>query len=165
MKSTSRDIAPGSDYWQSLRLDIQVSFYAFWGIQTYGTINPTIYDVWRRPLLRLKKDETITEYADRVEAKLRENPQEHFQRHQIARTDADMEQFQLELWNCYQTMKAMIQRDGFYSNEQQCITITGSCPYKRVCFNEGADKVVREQLVPIGFKKRSALTNIACDVE
>jgi PD-(D/E)XK nuclease superfamily len=163
MKSTSRDIAPGSDYWQSLRLDIQVSFYNFWSRQMWEVNTPVIYDVWRKPLLRLKKDESVAEYADRVEAKLRENPPDHFQRHQIARTDKDMEQFQLELWNCYQAMKAMIQRDGFYSNESQCITITGSCPYKKICFNEGADKVVRENLVPLGFKKRPPLADVKVD--
>jgi hypothetical protein len=163
MKSTSREIAPGSDYWQSLRLDRQVSFYSFWANMVYGEISPTLFDVWRRPLLRLKKDESVLEYADRVEAKLRENPAEHFQRHEIARTDADLAQFELELWNIYQTIKAMQARDGWYGNESQCISFMGSCPYKNICFREGATRTIKEGLVPLGFRKKKDLTAAVCD--
>lgn len=154
MKSTTREITPGSDYWQSLRLDIQISFYARWAKLAEGEIGPTIYDVWRRPLLRLKKDEIVAEYADRVEEKLRANPAEHFQRHEIVRTDKDLEMFDRELWNVYQQMKETIRRDLWVSNTSQCISFMGKCPYHSICSREGAERTVREQLTPVGFKKR-----------
>lgn len=154
MKSTSRDITPGSDYWQSLRLDVQVSFYAKYLQLLTGNLTPTIYDVWKRPLLRLKQNESVQEYADRVEEKLRAAPAESFQRHLIARTERDIETFDREMWNIFQQMKGVIAKDQYVSNTSQCISFMGKCPYHAICSRDGAERVVREQLVPIGFRKR-----------
>lgn len=65
-KSTSKSIDDGSDYWDKLRLDDQVSMYdlAFhtirreeleqWGVKPDDVLGVTLYDVWHKPTISPK---------------------------------------------------------------------------------------------------------------
>lgn len=78
-KSTTRSIDDGSDYWQKLRLDDQVSMYdlAFhdipasvltdWGVQPDDILGVTLYDVWHKPTIS-RKDLTQGDTAAFVES-------------------------------------------------------------------------------------------------
>jgi len=69
-KSTSRNIEPGSDFWERAQKDTQVSMYALafhdmreHGLENYGIggvrnderIGGTLYDVWRKPTINPAK--------------------------------------------------------------------------------------------------------------
>ena len=51
-KTTSRDFAPGADYWLRLHLDPQLSIYVVAARELGYDIQTVLYDVTRRPALR-----------------------------------------------------------------------------------------------------------------
>lgn len=54
-KTTSDDIAPGSDYWVKLRLDQQISLYFLAAREMGFDVQTIVYDVTRKPTLRPSK--------------------------------------------------------------------------------------------------------------
>jgi hypothetical protein len=66
-KSTTRSIEDGSDYWDRVRLDDQVSMYdlafadmpadvrAEWGVRDDDVFGHTLYDVWHKPTIKPTK--------------------------------------------------------------------------------------------------------------
>lgn len=53
-KTTSRDFAPGEDYWVRLHLDPQLSIYIIAARESGYDVETVLYDVMRRPLQRPK---------------------------------------------------------------------------------------------------------------
>jgi len=54
-KTTSEDIAPGSDYWRNLRIDSQISMYLSAAREIGHPTSGILYDVFRKPQIRPKK--------------------------------------------------------------------------------------------------------------
>lgn len=101
-----------------------------------------------KPVLR----ETPAMFAARLLADMCERPDHYFQRKEIARTDADLRKFRIELFNIYQSQRLMAKHDTWFENEQQC-RATFACPYIPVCYGPGADAVCDGATTPDGFKR------------
>jgi RecB family exonuclease len=119
-KTTSRDFAPGADYWVRLHMDQQLSIYVIAARALGYQIDTILYDVTRRPAQRPLKatptearkytkdgklyanqrdvDETPDEYAARVAADIAERPDHYFARIEIARLDQDLDECAWEIW-------------------------------------------------------------------
>lgn len=155
-KTTSKDFSPGSPYWLRLSLDAQLSLYVI-GSRGIGFDIDTIeYDVTLRPSFRpLKatpedarkytkdgrlyanqrdKDETPEEFAARVAAAIAENPSRFFARVEIARTDADIEEFRHELWSQAKALREAQLSDRWFRNPEACVNSSGYvCEYLPIC--------------------------------
>lgn len=170
-KTTSRDFAPGSDYWLRLELDMQLSFYLLAAREMGYDCRAILYDVTRRPALRplratpeadrkFKKDgtlyaaqrtvdETPEEFAARCTADLAENPVRSFARIEIARTDSDLEEAAAEVWLQQRALRDCQRMDRWYRNPDACISSAGwQCEFLPVCIHK--DLATR---TPLGFRR------------
>ncbi len=100
-----------------------------------------------------KKDKLVVRetphmYGARLMHSIIDDPQKHYARKCIARTDADLERFEKELTNIYQTVKFLDDEDRWWRNEQQC-EATFTCPYVGQCYN---NVVLDPKNPPEGFK-------------
>jgi len=92
-KTTSYDIAPGSQYWKRVMLiDPQVSTYLAASRRELG-IAQVVYDVLRKPALRLSKKETPDEFHTRCLEDIAARPEHYYQRNVIVRLEADHREF------------------------------------------------------------------------
>jgi hypothetical protein len=154
-KTTSRDFAPGADYWMRLHLDMQLSIYLI-AARTMGyDISTILYDVTRRPALRPLKatpiearkytkdgvlykaqrdaDETPEEYASRCAASIAENVDNHFARIEIARLDKDLEETRAEIWAQQLAIRESQKSGRWYRNPDACFQLNSKCEYLPIC--------------------------------
>lgn len=78
--------------------------------------------------------ETPEMFGARLLQDIIERPEFYFARREVPRTDADLKQFEVELYNIYQTVKAMNKNGGWYTCESQC-EATFKCQYIDLCYN------------------------------
>jgi hypothetical protein len=97
---------------------------------------------------KLKLRETSHMYGARLMHAIIDNPEKHYARKCIARTDDDIARFEKELHGIYQTVKYMEKNDLWYHNEHQC-EATFTCPYIGPCYN---NVVLDPENPPDGFK-------------
>lgn len=83
---------------------------------------------------KLKLRETSHMYGARLMHSILENPEKHYARRCVARTTADLERFEKELYGIYQTVKYMEEHGLWYHNEHQC-EATFTCSYIGPCYN------------------------------
>jgi hypothetical protein len=154
-KTTSADISPESDYWRLLRLDSQVSGYAY-GIETItgARIDACLYDVARKPMIRPKlatpeadrkytkdgrlyanqreADETPVEFFNRCLETMRAEPEKYFQRRTIYRNDEDLGDYMCDMWGVSRMIRECELADRWPKNPSRC-TEWGGCEYFKVC--------------------------------
>lgn len=170
-KTTSRDFAPGADYWLRLQLDMQLSLYLVAARELGYDVSTIVYDVTRRPGCRPLKatplearkftkdgalykaqrdqDETPAEYASRCADSLASDPVRSFARIEIARTDADLEEARAEIWSEQLTLREAQRSGRWFRNPEACVSSTGQkCDYLSVC--QYADLATR---TPQGFRR------------
>lgn len=167
-KSTSRDFAPGADYWTKLHLDQQLSIYVIAAREMGYDVATVLYDVTRRPALRPYKatptearkftkdgrlyanqrenDETSEEYAARVAADIAEKPDHYFARIEIARLDQDLDECRAELWSQASALRDAKRMGRWYRNPDACFGQSFKCDFVPVCQMSGLDTVT-----PAGF--------------
>lgn len=94
--------------------------------------------------------ETPGMYGARLFQDMTERPEFYFARREIAFTDAELEDFQYQLWALQKNMNDMERTGRYWENEQQC-EATFRCPYLPICYNnvQCCDGVT----VPPGFKR------------
>jgi len=78
-----------------------------------------------------------------------EQPERYFARRVIARTDQELKDLELDVYNIYQTMKFMHKNNRWWQDEQQC-EATWHCENKQMCYI-GVDPTVA---IPDGYKSR-----------
>jgi hypothetical protein len=84
----------------------------------------------KAPIIR----ETPAMFGARLLQELMAKPGYYFQCIEVARTDADIEAAQYELWATMQTINSMRTSGHWITHEQSC-TSRGRCPYTTYCFN------------------------------
>ena len=92
--------------------------------------------------------ETPEMFGARLLADIRENPEKHFARKPIARTDEELARFDGEFYNLARVAKFMTDRDLWFVNENRC-TATYKCSFYPICFY---NVDVSNGQVPDGFK-------------
>ena len=78
-----------------------------------------------------------------------EQPDRYFARRMIARTDQELRDLELDLYNIYQTIKFMHKNERWWQDEQQC-EATWHCDNKMLCYT-GVDPTKE---IPEGYKSR-----------
>ena len=157
-KTTSRDFAPGAEYWLRLHLDQQLSIYVIAARALGYDVQTVIYDVTRRPGQRPLKatpedkrqyvkatgklyanqrdmDETPEEYGNRIASDIRERPDHYFARIEIARLDQDILECQADLWDQQLALRECQRSRRWWRNPESCQTAVGACDYLPVCIN------------------------------
>lgn len=153
-KTTSADIAPGSDYWKKLPIDGQVSGY-YVGAKSLGyEVNCCIYDVIRKPSMsplkatpienrKYKKDgtlyanqrdtdETPEEWGNRLFADIAERPERYFSRVEIVRSENDLAEYLFDMWSVGREISDAERLGRFSRNPDNCQRY-GACEYFDVC--------------------------------
>ncbi len=92
--------------------------------------------------------ETPEMYGARLLKEIGENPEKYFARREISRTDKEMEKFEYEIYNIYQTVRFINKNGGWWMDEHQC-EATFRCPYIPICYN---DVDLNETPEPEGFE-------------
>jgi hypothetical protein len=124
-KTSSEDISPGSIYWRRLRVDIQVGMY----LHASGA-DCVVYDVCRKPSIRQRQKESVTEYGERLTDDIRARPEFYFQRQEINRLASDADDTVADV----QAVASLISLQQFPRNTAAC-TRFGTCCYFQLCSN------------------------------
>lgn len=96
--------------------------------------------------------ETPDMFGARLLMEIQEQPDQHFARREIARTDKELEDFGHELMHVYQSIRAMEASGHWFRNEGQCeAQASFKCPYLPICYH-GLD-VCDGHTCPDGFKR------------
>lgn len=83
----------------------------------------------------LTRPETFVEHSARIRADIDARPQWYFQRREITRTPAELEEFQQELWHVAQQIRYSQLHEIHPKNGNICFRYYGSrpCPYWDIC--------------------------------
>lgn len=92
--------------------------------------------------------ETPEMFGARLLKDITERPEFYFVQREIPRTQDDLDRFERELFNIYQTVRLMNKNNSWYQNEQQC-EATFKCPYINICYNNVKPEPGN---IPEGFK-------------
>lgn len=96
--------------------------------------------------------ETPGMFGARLLQDMTQKPEFYFARREIAFTDAELLDFQYQVWALQRTMAEMERTGHWYDNENQCEAVGSfKCPYMPICYSNVAccDGVT----VPSGFKR------------
>lgn len=132
-KTTTQEIRGFDSYWQRVHVDSQVSIYAL----AMGA-DAVLYDVIRRPMLRLSKDDKkaddpLTAYVHRLMEDIDSDQDRYFQIRTIYKTDHDMQRVAWSLYHQACALRDMVKTGSFYRNSNHCVGRYGACPYLGVC--------------------------------
>ena len=148
-KTSGSDLAPESDYWKRLRIDSQISNYCL-GARSLGhAVETVLYDVTRKPSIRLKKTETVAQYSERLIADIGERPDWYFARREIPRLNSDLTEAAFDLWQTAQIVGDCDRLNRWPRNTSSCIGF-GRCSHFDLCTN-GYDPESPD--VPPGFMR------------
>jgi hypothetical protein len=153
-KTTSRPIAPDSDYWPRLTIDGQIGGYNV-GAEALGyKVDHCLYDVLRKPgQLPLKatpeesrkytkdgslyanqrmEDETPEAYHDRVIAAINESPDSYYARRVIVRLQDEITDYMADMWTTGMMIR-YCQLNNYWPRSSKACDQYGTCPYFSVC--------------------------------
>jgi len=155
-KTSGSDIAPESDYWPKLSLDAQLSTY-WLGARALGLcIDGVLYDVARKVDLRPLKatpleaqkrtkegklyanqrlhDETPADFGARCAASIAENPNRHYQRRELARTERQLAEHWLAMQTYARQMSTVASQCDAPQNPDGCMR-WGRCEFLSACMS------------------------------
>lgn len=132
-KTSSMDISPGSDYWEALKLDQQISIY-YMGAKSSGyDVVGCIYDVLKKPQHRPgKRDNGIEDFRVRVNAAIAEDPEKYYRRGKVVRLSEEENEAAFDLWQQTKMIRESERFERWPRNPSECLRF-GRCPYFEVC--------------------------------
>jgi len=95
-KTAGCDIGPDSDYWLRLRGNVQVLQYVEGARRLGYDPRCVVYDVARKPTIRVKQTETIEQYADRLAQDAIDRPDFYFARREVPILEDELARFREE---------------------------------------------------------------------
>jgi hypothetical protein len=95
-KTAGCDIGPDSDYWLRLRGNGQVMQYVLAARALGWDVSLVIYDVTRKPSIRVKQGETPEQFGERLAADCMERPEFYFARREVPVLDDDLAEFEVQ---------------------------------------------------------------------
>lgn len=148
-KTTSDALDADGVYWKRLRLDHQISTYMHAARRLGYDVQTVLYDVCRKPGIRPK---TITKaeaaalgdaslagtkespclYGVRLSNDIAERPEFYYARREIPRLDADLAEFEQELWDQTQMLNDSKMKNRWPRNTNACVGF-GQCEYLDHC--------------------------------
>lgn len=152
-KTAGEDISPDSDYWLRLRCDGQISLYVMAARAMGHDVATVLYDVTRKPTIRLRKSETPEQYGERLLKDIGDRPDYYFQRREVPRLEDELAEFSAELWQQAQLIMATRRRAAsagpcaWFRNVSKLTC--GFCQFANLCL--GAVRVDPDA-PPVGYE-------------
>jgi len=154
-RTTSEDIAPGSEYRKRLQLDAQVAIY-YAGAKALGyTVMACLYDLVRKPGLRplratplesrkltkegrlyagqRERDETPEEYGARVAEDVAADPGAYFERREVLRQASEIREQDVDTWMLGREIREAALARRAPRNPDGCVRYGYTCEYFPVC--------------------------------
>ncbi len=125
-------------YVAKLPLDNQIIGYAWAKGKEKVKLEGVVYNVTKKPSIRLRQNETLNDFYKRIESEYTERPEEYFYRESLSFSPDDLKRFETELTRFMGEIDRCHKEDFFYQNTSQC-TAMGVCPFMKLCC-EGATK-------------------------
>jgi hypothetical protein len=154
-KTSSEDIRQGSEYWRRLRIDGQVSAYFEGGRFLGHDVAGCLYDVVAKPGQRPLKatpeesrkytkkgelyanqrdqDETVQEYRERLSLAVMTDIPAYFQRGEVSRLEAELDEALLDDWHFAQELRDSIRLGRFPRNPGACVQYGKTCAFFDAC--------------------------------
>lgn len=118
----------------TIPLDLQVAAYLeAIRVSTGETPQGALYNVLRRPGLRLGAKETIKAFTDRCMEDVLTRPEHYFIRFEVALTKDELEQSRLELDNILDEMERWAMGEGHFRSACHCAGMWGPCDFLPIC--------------------------------
>lgn len=95
-KTTSADISPESDYWIRLRSNQQINQYILAARALGWDVATVIFDVTRKPSIRVRQNETPEDFGKRLSADTAKRPDFYFARREVPILEDDLEEFSIQ---------------------------------------------------------------------
>jgi hypothetical protein len=117
------------DLLDTLSLDIQVMLY-LWALSKKYDKTPSgvLYNVVRRPGLKISQKESMPQFAKRVEKDILKRPDWYFYRFEVAIDRQDLQRWEAEFMAMLtEFMDWCDGKAGHYKNTNSCITKYGRC--------------------------------------
>lgn len=137
-KTTSRLDA---GYVAKLPLDNQILGYIWAKNQEKLGIREVVYNVSRKPSIRLKQSETLDAFAKRLVDEYLLNTATYFYRETLVFDPADVDRFREELFSFAKEIDRAEREKFYYQNTTQC-TQYGVCPFMALCTNGVSDETL-----------------------
>ena len=132
-KTAGEDLSPDSDYWLRLRCDPQISFYVTAARAIGFNVSTVLYDVTRKPTIRLRKDESPEKYGVRLLADIGQRPDYYFARREVPRLEDELAEFRLELWQQAAQLRDAQRAGRWFRNVGRLSC--GYCAFANLCLN------------------------------
>lgn len=135
-------------YVERLALDSQVTLYIY-ALQRLmdRRIDGVIYRVLRKPSIRQRQNESITQFQDRLVEDYLKRPEWYFYEELLFRSQEDIQEFEKELWQVAQDLKDTMNSGRWYRNTSRCSDY-GLCTYSHLCLNEPGSEALYEYREP-----------------
>ena len=153
----------GKSYIDKLMLDSQITTYIY-ALQKYLGIKiaGVMYRVIRKPSIRQTKKETLEQFLDRLIADYKDRPEFYFFEEKLYRSQADLKEFEAELWGLTQDILKCKREGLYYKNTSRCRD-WGACEYIPLCLQQpdALDLFITKEINP-ELKEGETNGSIAC---
>jgi hypothetical protein len=122
-----------SAYLDRLKLDFQVSAYmAAATIMTGNPVRKSIYRIARKPSIKKRQNETVSEYAERLHGDYQDRPEFYFHEEIVTRTESQMSRWKQEAWEIHKRILELENGALPVRNTRHC-THFGRCSFLPLC--------------------------------
>ena len=122
-----------SAYLDRLKLDFQVSAYmAAATLMTGKPVRKSIYRVVRKPSIKKRQKETVSEYAERLYNDYQDRPEFYFHEEIVTRTESQMDRWKKEAWEIHKRILDIENGALPIRNTRHC-THFGRCSFLALC--------------------------------
>jgi len=155
-KTAGEDIGPDSEYWLRLRCDGQISLYVIAARALGFDVATVLYDVTRKPTIRLRQNETPEQYGQRLLDDIATRPDFYYARREIPRLEDDLAEYGAEVWQQAQQLLEIRRRAdrlgdparAWFRNAGRWTC--GWCDFAQLCLN--GVRVGTGSAVPAGYQ-------------
>ncbi len=95
-KTTGSSLDSGADYWMRLRFNQQVLSYVLAARALDWDVSTILYDVVRKPMIKVRQNETLPDFARRLTEDCAARPEFYFARREIPILESDLQEFQIQ---------------------------------------------------------------------
>lgn len=153
-KTCSEDISAGAPYWERLRFNIQLGQYVEAARAHGWNVECVIYDVIRKPSIRMRQNETPEEFGQRLLNDCAERPVFYFARCEVPIIEEHIQEFKIQrevicqnLLHCKRMARKAARPEFAWVRNCNGITCR-TCEYSTICLQNIR---VDSDHVPTGF--------------
>lgn len=155
-KTAGEDISSDSEYWLRLRCDGQISLYVIAARALGFDVATVLYDVTRKPTIRLRQNESPQQYGQRLLDDIATRPDFYYARREIPRLEHDLAEFRAEVWQQAQQLLEIRRRADRLDDPSRAWFrnagrwTCGWCDFAQLCLN--GVRVAPGSAVPSGYQ-------------